>query len=502
MIRTLDAVLGRITMYRLVIYSLLVLLVLSLVLGATGTLAFGPGAMLATLGTLMVVTYLGNVLFAGLFRVQTHPESSVITALLLFFILLPTTDPVTLLQIALAGLFASASKYLLAVRGRHVFNPAAVGAVWLGIFQFYLAIWWVGSGILVAVTAVLGLLVLHRTRRTTVGVAFVALAVTIIVSRNLVQGGGFDEALQYAVTQTPVIFFAGFMLSEPLTLPPTRRQQLLVAGVVAVLFSVPITLAGYTFGPETALIVGNLVAFAFGQRRGMDLVLSAKRSLGTSAVEFDFRPERPVRFAAGQYLELSLPHRGMDSRGARRSFSIASAPRETDRVRIGMTMTAERGSSFKRALDGLAVGDSVRATGVAGDFVLPRRTSTPLLLVAGGIGITPFVGQLAGLAGGTRYDIVVLYLQSDPAALAYLDVLEDSRARVVLVTRTPATDLPDSFENAVLPRLDRDALAALVPDIRSRQVYVSGPPALVDDLGSMARALGARAVRKDHFSGY
>jgi len=497
----LDSFLGRVTMYRLMVYSLASLVIMALIFGATGAVGFAPKAMLASLAVLVIVTYVSNRLFAGMFRVTPHSESSIITALLLFFILQPTTDPTALLQIALAALFASASKFLLAFRGRHIFNPAAVGAVWLGVFHFFLALWWVGSPILVGFTAVLALLVLYRTRRIELAAVFVVLAAIIMLCRNLMDGSTFTEALKYVFTQTPLVFFAGFMLSEPLTLPPLRWQQLSVAALVAVLFAVPIAVGSFQFGPETALIVGNAAAFLFGQRSGIDLVLTGKRSLTPSSLEFAFRPSRPLDFKAGQYVELTVPHRGMDSRGARRSFSIVSAPRESDVLKIGIK-TAEKGSSFKKALCAMEAGDTVRATGIGGDFRLPNDPERPLLLVAGGIGITPFVSQLAHLDRYHRRDIVVVYLCSDPTEVAYLESLGRSRGRMIVVSKAEVPELPATFENVIAPSLGQEQLRAIVPDISSRDVYASGPPGLVNSISSSARALKAKRVMKDYFSGY
>ncbi|MEP6562137.1 MAG: FAD-binding oxidoreductase, partial [Nakamurella sp.] len=435
------------------------------------------------------------------FRVTPHSESSLITALLLFFILQPSSDPVTLLQLALAGLFASASKYVLAYRGRHIFNPAAVGAVWLTLFHFYLALWWVGTAILVPFTVVLALLVLYRTRRMPVGLVFAGLATAILVGRNVFDGGTVGTALTFALTQTPLIFLAGFMLSEPLTLPPARWQQLSVAALVAVLFAVPITIGSFLIGPEAALIAGNLLAFCFGQRKGIQLVVTGKRNLTPTTVEFVFRPQRSLRFAPGQYLELTVPHRSVDSRGTRRVFSISSAPESSGAVKIGVKM-AEKGSSFKRALAELDVGGTVQATGISGDFQLPRNQRRPVLLIAGGIGITPFISQLAAMDTQGLRDAVLIYAAGDPAEIGYLEALQQSAARIVVVTATAADHLPGSFENVIAQRLDREMLARLVGDIPERNVYISGPPAFVNQLGAAAKSLKARHVSKDYFSGY
>ena len=110
-------------------------------------------------------------------------------------------------------------------------------------------------------------------------------------------------------------------------------------------------------------------------------------------------------------MELALPHAKTDARGWRRVFSIASAP-GADRVRFAIRMP-ERTSSFKAAMLELEPGTVVTGTSVSGDFVLPKDAAKPLLLVAAGIGITPFISQLEHLtATGEKRDIVAAVLRA------------------------------------------------------------------------------------------
>ncbi len=497
----LDGLIVRVTMYRLVTLSLSLLVITALLASLAGQITYAPTALLATLATLFVATTASSKVFAMIFRVVPHDESSIITALLLFFILAPTTDSTTLLQIALAGTFASASKYLFAVRGRHIFNPAAAGALWLSLFHLFLAYWWIGTPVMLPLTAALAVLVLYRTRRLPLGAVFVATAGVILMSRNLVDGQTAAQSVKYAFAQTPMIFLAGFMLSEPLTLPPARWQQLVVAVVVAVLFAVPITIGTYQLGPEAALVIGNAIAFTFGQRRGVELRLTARKPMSATSIEFTFTPVRELGFRAGQYLELSIPHRHADSRGSRRAFSITSAPGNRSSVRIGMKMP-ERASSFKRSLQTLPLGTVVRATGISGDFVLPRNSALPVLMVAGGIGITPFISQLSSLPAGHGRDIVLIYAAGESAEVSYRDELVAAGIRTVVVTRDDGSDLPQHFESITAERLDRELLAGAVPDIADRHVYISGPPGLVDAISKVARSLHAKNIEKDYFNGY
>ncbi len=304
------------------------------------------------------------------------------------------------------------------------------------------------------------------------------------------------------------------MLSEPLTLPPRRRQQVLIGALVAVILSVPfstgslelgaLTLGPISSTPEFALIVGNAVSFLLGQRRGIRLELLAKRQLTPTSWEFELRPLAPVRFTAGQFIELALPHRRSDGRGDRRMFSIASAA--DDRLRIGVRVTPPA-SSFKQRLLALEPGARLGATSVGGDFVLPRDPAAPLLLVAGGIGITPFIGHLEQLTAdgrerGVAPDVVVVYAVSDSAELAYLPELERSGARVVIASPDEPAELRPGWSWIGPDRLSAEAILAAVPDAPARTSYLSGPPSLVGALRRALHRAGVRHPRTDVFLGY
>jgi ferredoxin-NADP reductase len=502
--RRLDRTTGRVTMYRLVLLALLVLAAVSLLLSLLGQLAYPLTGLLATGAVAVVVTCATSWLFARLFRTRAHPESALITGLLLFFLFVPSTAVSDLLSVGIAAVVASASKYLLAFRGRHVFNPAAIGVVVVSLLQQYaaadwagsnVAIWWAGTAYLLPVVAVGGFLVLYRSRKLPVAVTFLVLAALLAAARAAASGTGFADALVVALVSSPIVFLAVFMLSEPLTLPPRRWQQFAIAALVAVLYAVPL---GYYVSPELALVVGNLVAFVFGQRRGIRLDLVGKRRLTPTAWELAFQPASPVRFQPGQYLELTVPHRA-DFRGSRRTFSISSAPVDDGPLTVALTVP-EKPSSFKRAMLELEPGSRVRATGVGGDFMLPRDPATPVLLVAGGIGITPFASQLGHEKPGSR-DIVVVYAVREGAELGYADLLERSGARVVVVSPTQPDDLPATWTWHA-GRVTGELLAEAVPDLGRRRAYVSGSPSLVADVKAALRRLGVRRITADYFSGY
>ncbi|MBG6055540.1 ferredoxin-NADP reductase [Salinibacterium sp. CAN_S4] len=499
--RLLDRVTGAIPMYKLVVIGLAAITALAFVLSFAGQLSRSPLELVASLLVAIAATSGSGWIAARLAKRQPHPESSIITGLLIFMIMEPTIEPVALGGIALSGVVASASKYLIAVRGRHVFNPAATGTFIIGIAGIAFPVWWIGTPYLQPVIIIGALLVLYRTQRLAMGVVFAGLAGVISVSASLLGGSSLEAALGFAFLSSALFFFAGFMLSEPLTLPPRLWQQLVVAGIAALVFAVPFN-SGLTNKYLLALLAANLVAFAFGQRRGIRLSFVGKQQVGPSTFELAFQPARPVRFSPGQYMELTIPHRRADFRGTRRYFSISSAPSDDGPITFAITVPS-KSSSFKQALLDLEPGAIVHGTGVGGDFFLPKDVSQPLLLVAGGIGITPFASQLAhATARGEKRDVVVAYATSSTGDLPYAAMLERSGARVVLYSPEAPATMPPGWQYGGSGRVTGERLANAIPDLALRRAYVSGPPALVTDLRSALRSQGAKKVHSDYFSGY
>jgi ferredoxin-NADP reductase len=508
----LDTLLGKVTMYRLILLVLASLAAYSLLLNALGWLTFGLPQMLVHLVLCLGLTYASNRGLAALFGVRPHSESSLITGLLLYFLFWPTVAPTDMMGVALACVLASASKYALAWRGRHIFNPAAAGAFVAGLTGLNIATWWAATPAMLWLLAPGVLLVLYRTRKFPLAAVFTVVATSIVASGLLQAGMSPAMALSQPLAQRPLLFFVGFMLTEPLTLPPRRWQQLALASVVGVLFAVPYNFGFVANSPELALLVGNLLAFMVGQRGGVKLQFKGSRPLTPSTTEFAFETSRPVRFMPGQYMELDLPHAKSDGRGRRRIFSITSAPGSAT-VKFGVG-TAEPVSAAKKVLMGLEPGDKLAATSVGGDFVLPRDRRKPVLLIAAGIGITPYLAQLASGEAKDR-DTVLLLLARNAEEIAYAEELRTFGARIVVRTADGSV-APSYFPGAAIDgsadtdrssdgpgdRLDAASLKTLVPDIAGRDVYVSGSPASVASLRHAARKAGAPRVRVDSFAGY
>lgn len=508
------ALLGRVSMYRVVYVALAALAVIALVLSLFDLVGPDPLELVVSLAVLAAVCVGVDAAAQRVLNLPWRLESSLITAHILLFVLSPTLDLIGLAGIAVAGAAASASKYLLAWRGRHIFNPAAVGATVLTILSIPWpalgsSAWWVGTPALAAPVMVLGLAVLWRTEKIRVVAVFLVIAVAVFVLRSSAQLSALGAPVELgalltqAVFSSPYLFLGAFMLSEPLTLPPRRWQQFTVAGIVGFLAGWPIPVGDMSLGQERALLIGNAVAFAFALRTAVRLTLASRAAPTPTVQELTFRVQDQLSFVPGQYLELEVPHAHPDARGTRREFSIASAPEDLPLLRVAFRdgTSAKPQSSFKKALAAVGEGERLAITGVWGDFVLPKRDAAPILMVAAGIGVTPFVSQLRHLrATGEDRDIVLVYVASDASELAYCADLEASGVPVLVFTRDRPADLPPHWTWARGVRLDAEGLLRIVPDIASRHAYISGPAGLIADLAPALER--ARSITTDAFSGY
>lgn len=486
------------SMYMGLVLGLSGIWLVALILAFVGLLDFSPLAIVVSMVVLVLSTYLTSVLCAKLFGLKAYWESSVITGLILSLIFLPVIDAAQLVVLAFVGMIAGASKFIVTWRGRHIFNPAAFAAVVIGLTGLGAATWWVATPLLTPIVLLTVLISLYKTKRFMVAGVFLAITVPALLVQFLLFGATFEESL-FLLLSWPLLFLAGVMLTEPLTLPPRKWQMYIVAAVVAVLFLLPLEIGVLQMTPALALLGGNIVAALLANRRAVQLKFKERRVLTPTTDEFIFTQSTPVSYVPGQYMELNIPHKKADFRGTRRSFSVTSVPGEKG-VSFGVKFY-EPSSTLKKSLRSLKAGDALNVTQIGGDFVLPKDVTRPLLFVAGGIGITPFISHIKTLKEARR-DIVIVYAVSSPEEIAYKDILEKAGIRVIIISVEKLKQMPKNWVSGKSSRINYDELLELVPDVTERWAYASGPVPFVQDVKHNLRKLGVRSVKTDYFVGY
>ncbi len=263
-----------------------------------------------------------------------------------------------------------ASKYLLAIGKKHVFNPAAIAVVITAFTMGQFASWWVGGNLpMMAFVVVGGLLITRKLQRFDLVIAFFIAAVASILLTSAT--GDPVGLLEKAFTHAPLFFFAFVMLTEPLTTPPTRELRIAYGALVGFLFAPAVHIGSVYSTPELALVVGNVFAYCVSPKGKRLFTLKEKNTTGSDVVDFVFWSDRPMKFKPGQYMEWTLNQKKADSRGNRRYFTIASSPTERD-VHLGVKFH-EPSSSFKKRL--IALESGIQCSAVSSPEILFCRTT-------------------------------------------------------------------------------------------------------------------------------
>lgn len=502
----IDSILNRITMYRLVVYELLFLLAVAIMLSGAGILAFSPMLLAFSVAILFAISWIANEMFAALFDAPSNPESTWITALILALIITPPHSffDATYLPLAFwASSLAIASKYIFAIRKKHVFNPAAFGIAGTSLFLSLSASWWVGTPWMVPFVLLGGLAIVRKIHRFDLWWSFIVTFFLGVLGIALMANVDVGVMLERSFFYAPAFFFATVMLTEPMTTPPTRFLRMMYGGLVAVLFLPNINFSGFYLTPELALLIGNILVYLVSPKRKLVLTFKEKIRLSRDVFEFVFTSDQPLRFRAGQYLEWTLAHKSADSRGIRRYFTIASAPSEKE-IRLGVKFY-NPASTYKRALFNLKPGDTVIASQLAGDFTLPQKRAQKIVMIAGGIGITPFRSQLQDLLDrGERRDITLLYANKQPEDAVYRELLDRVRQSLGVKTVYAFTDAGAPLPNGAVRAIDAGTITREIPDYRERTFYISGPQGMVTAYKDMLQQLGVArtSVHTDYFPGF
>jgi ferredoxin-NADP reductase/Na+-translocating ferredoxin:NAD+ oxidoreductase RnfD subunit len=491
MISYIDSLLNRFTMYRVVLYSLILLLVISFVFALTGQLSISAGGLVINIAVLSLAGYTTNLVLKTVLKVATNNESWLITALILACILPTSTQLSKILAVALTSVIAIVLKFLITWHHSPIFNPAAIAAVVMSISGLLAATWWIGSPPMAAFCAILGFLILRKQRKFSMFFAFALLAAIMVLYASQAMGGQANLTdIKTLILSSPLIFLGTIMLTEPTTLPSSRYYQVLYGIIVGGILSSELHAGRHLSStPEIALVIGNIFAVLITKKFAGNLKLKQQNKLADNIYELAFTMPDNLSFLPGQYLEWTLPHKRPDSRGNRRSFSIASSPSEKD-IRLAFKHYDDC-STFKKELIGLSPGQTIKASRPTGDFILPSNPNIPLIFIAGGIGITPFRSMIKYLIDIKQTRNVRLIYVANKNEFAYQNIFKDAEAVGVKT-------------NYASNRLDEKQIKEILASASSPLIYISGPDALVRYYKMLLFKSGASEfqIKTDYFSGY
>lgn len=233
--------------------------------------------------------------------------------------------------------------------------------------------------------------------------------------------------------------------------------------------------------------------------------LIRREEIAEGTMAFHFAKEPGFEFRPGQAIDFTLidpPE--TDAEGNIRTFSIASAPFDSDL----MIATRMRDTAFKRVLRKAEMGLKIKMEGPSGSFVLHRKAEKPAVFLTGGIGITPFLSIIRQAAHDRdAHQLYLFYSNRRPEDAAFLDALKDVAAKYsnfhLIATMTEMKKSRREWKGET-GSINKDMLARHLPALQGPIYYVAGPPSMVTAMRRMLvdSAVDEDDMRTDEFSGY
>ncbi len=233
--------------------------------------------------------------------------------------------------------------------------------------------------------------------------------------------------------------------------------------------------------------------------------LVSRKEVAERTMAFQFKKPAGWTFKAGQFVDITIPNPPeTDAEGNTRGFSLASAPQEE----LLMVATRLRDTAFKRSLKAVPLGTEVKIEGPFGNLVLHNNASRPCVLLAGGIGITPFRSILVRAAREKlAHRIFLFFTNRRPEDAPFLDELlalqvENPNFRLIAtMTQMGKSHRAWPGETGFI---DPKMLSGHLKGIENAIYYIAGPAAMVDGLHKVLNTTGIDDddIRMEQFTGY
>jgi ferredoxin-NADP reductase len=200
-----------------------------------------------------------------------------------------------------------------------------------------------------------------------------------------------------------------------------------------------------------------------------------------------FRFARPdgFEFVAGQFLTVRVR---LDGRDVARCYSISSPPS----ARGYLDISVKRQGLVSNLLHStLKPSVSVSLKAPAGAFVYPGDDDRPLLLLAGGVGITPLLSMLRHATDvDPSRPVTLLYAAHREDGLAFRDELAALSRRHPQVRTAFAVAHPPQSSSVYPGRIDEGLITAMMPDVRHSIAFICGPRPMIDAMREVLWSLG------------
>lgn len=212
--------------------------------------------------------------------------------------------------------------------------------------------------------------------------------------------------------------------------------------------------------------------------------------------------EFPFVYQPGQFINIQLM---IDGKRVNRSYTLASSPTRSDACEL--TIKREPSGLASRYIhESLRVGDVLPVSGPSGKFVFTGDNASGVVLIAGGVGITPVISILRYLTDrawkGAIHFLIVAKTEQD---LIFRDELRWLQSRhpnlhvCITLTRTE----PQSMWTGNRGRATAELMTRVIPNLAQLPVYLCGPNEMMDATTELLLQLGVPSsqIHTEAFSG-
>jgi len=238
----------------------------------------------------------------------------------------------------------------------------------------------------------------------------------------------------------------------------------------------------------------------------MKTKLIDKKQVAQDTISFYFAKPINFNYFPGQFIYLTLSEVTNDYRGPTRQFTLASSPTEEY---LMITTRIRDESQFKQSLANLKAGAEVEIEGPSGTFILDEKEPGNHVLLAGGIGITPFRSILKYNFDKKLTDIKLhlIYANKTPELIAFRNELTKyitaENIKVDFCISRPEesskewTGLTGHIDEKMLKNI-------LTPPLNNLKYWLCGPPGMVDALFMSLSKLkiSGKNIYSEKFTGY
>lgn len=212
--------------------------------------------------------------------------------------------------------------------------------------------------------------------------------------------------------------------------------------------------------------------------------------------------EFPFIYQPGQFINIQLT---IDGKRVNRSYTLASSPTRADACELSIKREP-KGLASRHIHEHFKVGDVLKVSGPSGKFSFTGENASGVVLIAGGVGITPVMSILRYLTDrawtGNIHFLIVAKTEQD---LIFRDELQWLQSRhpnlhvCITLTRTG----PQCMWTGNRGRATAELMAAVIPNLSRLPIYLCGPNEMMDATIELLIKLGvaSSAIHTEAFAG-